>query len=706
MNSSDLNLSNVNFSGGFEYEGSSFVTSPYDDNDALGYTKLDFSGDGCINFASLEAYIPEHLDESTKVVVAFPGWWDEASSPTGKVNFDKTLLWKQPNLDNNTIYIVPNKGNGLDYDYQNTVCASIDQLTEVIPANWNNVTVAGVSNGGGKAWNTALASCREDYSFNVSKLAIGDSYHIEKGGYDTPSSTDDYALFAEKGVKLVVVTNDDSNSENCNKDCVKMLRKYMTAGGDTLYIEYDSDHDSKCIDPYEKNLLAWINGDGELDESFVNDEKVKFWISDKDELTGELVLDEDGLAKLKELSYEDFTAIKNDLINYTDVVSMDYEFVNLNIDKLLDLVDRCNILSLDKVTIETGGMLTFAKANEYFNNYVGASQNFLSELSSTYNFILQIADSMNNLDSSLAETIDLNSYIKNLPSYNGLIGINLTPIDEFYKNFSMLDLATIPISKDVKITTDMLFDVLSDRHIMRASLIEDIRDTTRIRDNLENFIAASKDILKGAALDLMRSKLMEYSSVCDSKIKYAENLMETMYNSFMELLNYMEDYDMLDTSMIPEVESQINSVQTQINNLEQDLMSLQHMHGQPIYGTDENGELIQIGTVDNSAQIAAVSAQIAELEIVLAELNYFKNKLEGLKSKDQSIADNMGNIDKSNDLVNDNDSKYSVLDGVRDVESGEAGNGILPGEPRYNYLKERGLSNEEIDEVQARVNNG
>ena len=337
--------------------------------------------------------------------------------------------------------------------------------------------------------------------------------------------------------------------------------------------------------------------------------------------------------------------------NSSDTVSIDYEFVNSNIDQLLDLVKRCDILTLDNVKIDTGGMLTLETANKYFNDYAGTSKSLLLELNRTYNTILQIAASVDKLDRSLAESINLNEYINSLPSYKYLMDINLTSIDDFYKGYSVKDFTTPLISKDVKITTDMLFDLLSDRNIMRYSLIEDIRDTTRIRDNLDNFIETSKDTLKGTALDLMRKKLTEYSTICDSKIKYAETLMNTMHDSFTELLNYMEDYGMLDTAMIPEVQSQISTVQTQINNLEQQLASLEHMHGMPITETDENGESRIVGYIDNSAEMAAVSAQIAELEIVLAELNYLKNKLEGLKPKDQSTAEKITNVGLTSQII-------------------------------------------------------
>lgn len=328
--------------------------------------------------------------------------------------------------------------------------------------------------------------------------------------------------------------------------------------------------------------------------------------------------------------------------NVTDTVSIDYDFVNSNIEKLVNLFKRCDILSImPNLLLETGGMMTFAVANDYFNNYVSTSKSFLLELNRTYGSILQIADSMQKLDVSLAETLNLDSYIKNLPSFNYLMNIDLNSISEFYN--APVDMSSLYFDSDgsCKITTDMLLDVISDRHIMRASLLEDIRDSEMLKRNLDDFINSSKSELSGPALELVIAKLEEYSIICEDKKNYAQSLMDTMYEAFMELLNYMGDYNMLDTSMIPEVESRIETIDAAIESLEKQIAQLISTDGMLV---DTDGDNESDTQIDNTVAIAQAQAQLDLLEETSKELGDLLDKLVGLKPKDEIAASNISGL--------------------------------------------------------------
>ena len=179
--------------------------------------------------------------------------------------FINSVSFNELNCNNNTILIFP----GGPYHRSGKEAANtLNSLSDIIPGDWDNVTVAGVSAGGGSAFSLARNySVAEDgtYKYHISTLSLGDSYHPERDTYGIPNSDDDYLAMINKDMKLVGVTSDGSHG---NPDAVRVFRHWASLGGETFYIEFAADHNPKCAKPYENNYLHWILGKGELTEEF------------------------------------------------------------------------------------------------------------------------------------------------------------------------------------------------------------------------------------------------------------------------------------------------------------------------------------------------------------------------------------------------------------------------------------------------------
>ncbi len=243
------------------------------------------TGDGEVN---AQIYMPDHIDENTQIVVYYKGMDQDYSS---KNCVSANDLYS----DSNTILIFP---GGSYYSSGEQAANTLNSLSEIIPGDWDNVTVAGVSAGGGSAFSLARNySVAEDgtYNYHISTLSLGDSYHPERDMYCIPNSDEDYLAMIDKGITLVGVTSDGDNG---NPDAVRVFRRWASLGGNSFYIDYAVSHDGKCITPYYNNYLNWILGKGDLTDEFI-EQLNHFYVFEEDPETGEWVK--------KEISYEEAT---------------------------------------------------------------------------------------------------------------------------------------------------------------------------------------------------------------------------------------------------------------------------------------------------------------------------------------------------------------------------------------------------------------
>ena len=318
----------------------------YNDSGSISWNVGEYTPTGDSEVGA-QIYMPDHIDENTQIVVYYKGMDDDYSSRN-------CVSLNELNCNNNTILIFP----GGSYYYSGKEAANtLNSLSDIIPGDWDNVTVAGVSAGGGSAF--ALArnySVAEDgtYKYHISTLSLGDSYHPERSMYYIPNSDDDYLAMINKGMKLVGVTSDGSNG---NPDAVRVFRHWASLGGETFYIDYAVSHDGKCKTPYYNNYLNWILGKGDLTEDF-KDKLNHFYIFVEDPETGEW--------KKKDLSYEEATKYFDDM-------------VKTPMFELSDIDQLYNKLKDDNALYNLNIKLSQERINKMLSEFLSTDAGFLAD---------------------------------------------------------------------------------------------------------------------------------------------------------------------------------------------------------------------------------------------------------------------------------------------------------------------------------------
>ena len=315
----------------------------YNDSGSISWNVGEYTPTGDSEVGA-QIYMPDHIDENTQIVVYYMG--DQENYTVNSVSFNEL------NCNNNTILIFP----GGSYYYSGKEAANtLNSLSDIIPGDWDNVTVAGVSAGGGSAFSLARNySVAEDgtYKYHISTLSLGDSYHPERDTYGIPNSDDDYLAMINKDMKLVGVTSDGSHG---NPDAVRVFRHWASLGCETFYIEFAADHNPKCAKPYENNYLNWILGKGELTEEF-KDMLHHFYIFVEDPETGEW--------KKKDISYEEATKYFDDMVK-TPMFELSY------IDQLY------NKLKDDNASYNLNIKLSQERINKMLSEFLSTDAGFL-----------------------------------------------------------------------------------------------------------------------------------------------------------------------------------------------------------------------------------------------------------------------------------------------------------------------------------------
>ena len=349
--------SSVDFASTDSVNGIPVIDKVYEDG--ITWNQGDYSPtkDGEV---SAQIYMPDHIDQNTQIVVYYDG--QDASHDSLHCVSDNSLY----NNDNTILIFL----GGSEYYSGKEAANTLNSLSERIPGNWDNVTVAGVSAGGGSAFalaeNYSIAGERT-YNYHISTLSLGDSYHPQRTGeYGISNSDEDYLAMIDKGITLVGVTSDGSVTDG-NPDAVMVFSHWASLGGKNFYIELGLDHNGKCITPYNNNYLNWILGKGDLTDGLI-DQISGFYVFVEDPETGEWVK--------KEISYKEAT-------RYFVYMSKTSVFDLSDEKELFDELQKDNALYYSKISrsLESiNSMLT-----EFLTTDAGFLANYINAIISKVN---------------------------------------------------------------------------------------------------------------------------------------------------------------------------------------------------------------------------------------------------------------------------------------------------------------------------------
>ena len=582
------------------------------------------------NDITYNIYTPDVIDNNTPVIVYIPGQEQIQATPimaAGEYNTD-------------AIIIVP-KVNSY---YGDKICQDLADFSKNIPGDWNNITAAGVSVGGARALDVTIAANTNDYGININTCAWNESQQIwqtEQGGKPLNPTDEQFKALADNNVTLIGLADSEG------KTCFKTMEEYRKNGGvNNIMVEYNGgSHDNNCHNPYTQgNYFNYLIGKGDIPEDFK--EKLRFFTND-------------GTGK-KDTSYEKTEEIikgkNHDKENMSNIISVDYAFVEEYTSLINNAIMKTNLLSNYKVAIPTDGSQTFSAANEAFANYSAMSKNFLGSLSATNQNIMLIAESMSNLDSDLANSIG--------DYFSAIDSVDLSSYKSFYQNIPELNIFS-DTSGDIKISREKLMEAASTGNALISNLMADINDTYDIQSELDKFISDSSSKLEGEAWNKVRNKVSEYSEICQDKQNYASKLIDSMINAYNKLLEYMQ-YDELDTSKIPEVKQEITNLKTQLEELETALANAS-AYVDEFSGYDKDGNATYV-KVPNPL-IPQLEKAIKLCNEVITEAENYLEQLEGLKDADNEAAEGIRDTEAEQpDIVEDTNAN------IPQTPVGEIGN--------------------------------
>ena len=460
-------------------------------------------------------------------------------------------------------------------------------------------------------------------------------------------SDSDIALLKQSGTQIIAF---ERASEINDPNLTSTLKRLSEAGVEVMVITGSEDHGQERDNAIANGAFLLATGDTSCLKNFNTENGFSIYR-----------MQENG--QYTNLTIEQATTIINNNLSSSNadnsIISVEYQFINSYMDKLKTAIKDTNILSVGNITTSTNGSATLLSAVNAFNSYSNNSAQFLSSLSVLQNNILVIAQSYANLDSELAGTIDSNII-------NSINSIDLSAVNKFFDTPLAIDISNS--DGNILISRETLSNFTSESNLLISTLLTDISDTKEIKSIIDSFTSESTTKLQGEEWDIIRNKCNEFSELCDKKINYAQSLIDGITDACKKLLDYLEDYDELDTSKISEYENELISVIKSIESLNEQIIALKEAEGTfPIF--DGKGNVIGSYTVDNSGLIASCRELIKVCEQIQAELERVLNKLYGLAGIDKSASDIITNTENENKTEN---ISQNILSGTSSGSSGVA----------------------------------
>ena len=166
-----------------------------------------------------------------------------------------------------------------------------------------------------------------------------------------------------------------------------------------------------------------------------------------------------------------------------------------------------------------------------------------------------------------------------------------------------------------------------------SALIGKIEDSSgsakKISTLIDSFNNVSKSYLKGSGYDAVRKKMELYIDAFNKYSKICENLVSAINASNNTMINYMENYDSLDNSLITDIETNLNAAKNTLRVLKS-YATLDKIELEEWEETTEENKV----RVGSDKEIAVCSQNILELE----------QELELLKNLDTAVSSAWNNM--------------------------------------------------------------
>ena len=402
-------------------------------------------------------------------------------------------------------------------------------------------------------------------------------------------------------------------------------------GERTYYLMKDEEIDNYCEEhPY--SAISTFSEENILEDKAVVDEEDK---RDEESTSKEKV------APLQAIITEPLEAI----------ISVEYQVVRDHVKAITGAIKKNNLLTSNNASIPEDGSQTFNAANKAYNTYMIMNESFLASLDMACKNIMSVAEFMSREDAKLAASASgVNRYL------NIITGLELDTYRNFYNNPPSLKITDV--SGDIKLSKAKLMEASSTGNALISNLLQDINDTRTIQKEIDDLVDSTKESLQGRAWNTIRKKMDEYSEICQEKQEYANRLVDSMIESYKQLLAYMK-YDELDTSKIPETKDQVTQLTIQLQQLKEDLEK-EPLIVKVYAGTDSNGKVLY--KEENNSMIPKLKAAIELCEQLLTEAKDYLDQLEGLKDVDNRAAGGIRDVQNSQPVI-DKEKEVSFIDG-------------------------------------------
>ena len=301
---------------------------------------------------------------------------------------------------------------------------------------------------------------------------------------------------------------------------------------------------------------------------------------------------------------------------------VDYDYISGFIDLFSNTLNKFSISDLGNIRNYSYGSSTIELTNELFHKFAINDINFLTSANAIGSNIVNAANSWQWVDKVLANSLfSDSSFGENINSLN----------NSFMSNeINLYDAPRVDSGEEtrLKFTKEDLILAMQDSNPIISSLLDDIDATKNTLIMMNSFVETDFNKLSGAEWEALKNNMSELADVAQKKIIYEQNLIDAIRESYQFILNYMEEYGTLDTSMMEEIMNNINAKKKEIKSLEFKIAIT------PDYTTDLYGNIIS----DNTGLKAAWAAEIANLEEEVTELQRHYDKLEGLFNIDSQAS--------------------------------------------------------------------